>query len=1162
VGESRIGKDQSTAWVTEIAALLLARLGHDFTHYKKGTMIRRIRRRMQACCLDAPADYIKYVKEQPVELDALFRDLLIGVTGFFRDPEAFDALREQVVSPLLDQRNEIDDIRIWVPACANGEEVYSLAILFAEEMEKRGRKQSVQIFATDIDDRAIKQARSGRYRLPSPGLSQERAAKWFTSNGDIYAAIPTIRDMCTFSIHDVLRDAPFSKLDLISCRNLLIYFEPQLQVRALRNFHYALRPNGALFLGASEGVNRDREFFASIDKKHRLFRRCENVASRPETPHRFRPLHSPLSSKAVTLPQAPSARDDHFERSALRALEGFSPAYVIVDQKNDIRRFSGSEAGRFLETSSGHASLNLFTLLRKPLRPAVRAALATMSKTRETVVHDRVAIKIGGESKSVKIIVAPLADDGAQERYTVVAFQEMNAAAPPKDLMSSDEMLRANIQLLEDELFTIKAQLEATVSEYQVVSEEMHAANEEYQSTNEELQSSNEELETNKEEMQSVNEELQTVNSELIGKNELLIRVNSDLKNVLESTDIPTIFLDNDLRIKSFTPGMTEIFHLRDSDCERPIGDIATLLNYTDVPSDAADVLRSLTPRERKVENAKTGAAYIMRIRPYRRVDNLLDGVVVTFVDVTEVRQAEAALRESEQKFRQVADEIPHLVWITQANGYVDWFNQRWHEYTGTTLEQMEGWGWKSVVDPSVLPSVLEAWTRTIAIGEPFDMTFPLRGADGKFRPFLTRVTPLKDAEGKVVQWFGTNTEVSEQKALEEALRRAMAKAQQETAKALRADQAKSKFLAAASHDLRQPVQSLILLMGVIKRQAKDRPQIDQAVDLALASVNSLNELLTGLLDISRLDAGVIQPVMSSVDLGEIVSRLAREYQPRAAAAGLALRCRRRAFHTRTDATLLERILRNLLENALRFTAKGGVLIGLRQRGDKVRIDVIDTGIGIPADKQSEIFEEFRQLDNPARDANLGLGLGLAIVKRLAHLIGAEAQVSSRPGRGARFSLLLPQEQTAPVPVETPSAIDTPGGRILVIEDNATLRMAYEVMLEFSGYEFRSAETGEEALALAAKENWRFDAIVADHRLGAGLTGTETAKEIRRRAGRAIPTLVVTGDTARERLAEVSASGFGILHKPVDTDKLCGTLASLLSGGSSLPPVTTKDQEK
>jgi len=381
-------------------------------------------------------------------------------------------------------------------------------------------------------------------------------------------------------------------------------------------------------------------------------------------------------------------------------------------------------------------------------------------------------------------------------------------------------------------------------------------------------------------------------------------------------------------------------------------------------------------------------------------------------------------------------------------------------------------------------------------------------------------------------------------------LRTAMAKAERASSEALRADRAKSKFLAAASHDLRQPVQSLVLLLSVIKRQLPDTPTAAEAVRLAQDSVKSLTGMLAGILDLSRLDAHVIAPTVSSVDLGEFVNRLACEYRPRAVASGLVMRFAPRAFRASTDAAMLERILRNLIENALRYTARGGILVGLRQRGDRVRIDIIDTGMGIPAAQQTEIFEEFRQLNNPARDSSKGLGLGLAIVARLARLLDAEVQVCSRLDRGSRFSLLLPLDRSAPVVVPVKPTFDNPGGRILVIEDNATVRASYDFMLSVWGYETLSTASGEEALDRAAMENWRFDAIIADHRLGPGLTGVAAVTEIARRAGRPIPTMIVTGDTAVDRLTEISGSGYTLLHKPVDPDELRRALAASLQVGS------------
>jgi PAS domain S-box-containing protein len=512
--------------------------------------------------------------------------------------------------------------------------------------------------------------------------------------------------------------------------------------------------------------------------------------------------------------------------------------------------------------------------------------------------------------------------------------------------------------------------------------------------------------------------------------------------------------------------------------------------------------------------------------------------------DITERKQAELQLAESEARFRAAQDSSldGFIIYepVADKSGRIADFkfvyiNPIAAKFCHRVPAEMEGRLIGDLLPGTKAPGNFIDRTRRIVENGNAEEFLIEYDADGIVACFRNLIAPFG---GYVAVTLRDDTEL-----MRDAKALGVAKAEAE-----RANLAKSKFLAAASHDLRQPVQSLIMLMAVIKRQVADRPKVAQAAQMATESIKSLNEMLTGFLDISRLDAGVVQPVIASVDVSAMASRLAREYQPRAAAEGLALRFRPRDFHARTDAALLERILRNLLENALRYTARGGVLIGLRQRGDRVRLDVIDTGIGIPLDKQAEIFEEFRQLGNPARDSSLGQGLGLAIVARLAKLLKAEVQVNSRPGRGARFSLLLPQVHAAPVAVLSRPAVDHPGGRILVIEDNAAVRQAYEAMLGFSGYEIVSAETGEEALELAAREGWRFDAILADHRLGAGLNGTAAAKEISLRAGRAIPTMVVTGDTAREPLTEISASGFAMLHKPVDADKLCATLASLLSG--------------
>ncbi|MCW2275899.1 PAS domain S-box-containing protein [Rhodoblastus acidophilus] len=517
-------------------------------------------------------------------------------------------------------------------------------------------------------------------------------------------------------------------------------------------------------------------------------------------------------------------------------------------------------------------------------------------------------------------------------------------------------------------------------------------------------------------------------------------------------------------------------------------------------------------------------------------------GLSVYFRDITTQKQAEEALREREADLRAFADAMPQLAWIADEEGSIRWYNRRWYEYTGTTPEQMEGWGWRSVHDPQVLPEVMTRWSTSVATGKPFDMTFPLLGVDGKYRPFLTRAAPQLDARGQVVRWFGSNTEVTEQKQLEAEMRHARAEAE-------RANVAKSKFLASASHDLRQPVQSLVLLLSLVEGQVKDNARAARTVDMMKQAVGGINGLLTAILDISRLDAGIIEPTLEPVPIPAFIDRLAREYRPKASAKGLFLRVRvaGNLCCVSTDAALFERALRNLIENALRYTERGGVLIGARRRGDRIRVDVIDTGVGVPREKQTEIFEEFHQLHNPGRDLERGLGLGLAIVARLSALLGVKVDVSSRVGRGSRFSLSLPDVLCASV--EPPSPDPSPGhlGCVLIVEDNGILRLSLEETVAEWGYKTVSVESGEAAVE-QVEAGARIDAVVTDYRLGAGLNGIQAALEVERLCGHALPKLIVTGDTARERLEEIRASGCDFLHKPVSVEELRRKLAGMFSG--------------
>jgi two-component system CheB/CheR fusion protein len=647
-------RTDAASHLSSIIGALRARSGHDFSEYKEKTLVRRLQRRMQVLQVETPEAYIAQYLDRPEELDLLFRELLIGVTQFFRDTAAFDALDATVLKGLVSGKGADGSVRIWVPGCATGQEAYTIAILLCEAMDKRRPRPKIQIFGTDIDDRAIAVARAGRYRKPVAGLSPERFERWFTQEGDDCHVTPEIREMCVFSNHSVIKDPPFSKLDLISCRNLLIYIDAGMQNRVMRTFHYALKPGGRLFLGSSESVTRSTGLFVATDKKHRIFeRRATAGTSLPDLPSRGLRLETQVTSDV-----RPTAAPDHIEKSARRVMEKYNPPHLVIDRRHQIVRLSGGAMSDYLELAAGVPSFALFDILRKPLRPIVRTVLQDVQASKAAVCHENIAVRIGESSRLVTIIAEPMVDNGAETGFVVLAFQDKGSAASESRKAPTNTKIPDAMQAVEQELQTTRNQLQSTIDELEIAGEEMKSSNEEYQSVNEELQSSNEELETSKEEMQSINEELQTINVEMTSKNDQLMRLNSDIENLLDSTEIATLFLDDQLLVKSFTRGVTDIFHVRDTDIGRPIAEIVSLLDYPDLQRDAKTVLRKLGVFERQVALKDAKMSFVLRIRPYRTIENVIDGVVVTFVDITAREAGDAALRQSQDDLRRLIDSV------------------------------------------------------------------------------------------------------------------------------------------------------------------------------------------------------------------------------------------------------------------------------------------------------------------------------------------------------------------------------------------------------------------------------------------------------------------------------------------------------------------------
>ena len=655
----------------KIFVLLRAQTGHDFSLYKPSTIHRRIERRMAVQQIETFDSYVRYLQQTPSEVDTLFHDLLIGVTSFFRDPEAFKALEEQAIPKILEVKPTAGVIRAWAPGCSTGEEAYSIAILLVERMEALGQSSTVQVFATDIDSRAIAAARVGRYPASiAADISPQRLARFFTleADGSAYRIHKGIRDMLIFSEQDVIKDPPFSKLDLISCRNLLIYMGGELQKMLIPMFHYALNPGGVLFLGTSETVGEFGELFAVLDRKSKVYQRKGNL----DTTQRLAlgPFLPPLTKRGAAFQQttgkaAFQVKLSLRELTEQALLQQVAPAGALVKAQGDILYLHG-RTGMYLEPASGEVGVNnILKMAREGLQRELSTALHKAVVTKEPVRAAGLRVKTNSHFTLVNLVIRPVAADpavAAESPLFLVVFEEASAAEPeaatPAAVSAvpgpegSGSGAEARLATLLEELRTKEDYIQSFREEVETSNEELKSSNEEMQSVNEELQSTNEELETAKEEMQSVNEELATVNTELQTKVLDLSRVNNDMNNLLAGTGIATVFVDLRLRILRFTPAAAQIINLILSDVGRPVGHIVSnLVGYDRLVADAQAVLDTLVPKELTVQT-QMGKWYSMRLQPYRTLDNVIEGAVISFVDITEIVQTREALRSANELLR------------------------------------------------------------------------------------------------------------------------------------------------------------------------------------------------------------------------------------------------------------------------------------------------------------------------------------------------------------------------------------------------------------------------------------------------------------------------------------------------------------------------------
>jgi two-component system CheB/CheR fusion protein len=1132
----------------DIMLILRAKTGHDFRAYKQATVLRRIERRMQVNGLRTIEGYRDFLHEHAYERPALLKDMLISVTNFFRDRDSFEALEREVIPKLFEQSSQETKIRVWSAGCATGEEAYSLAMLLSEGAE--ATSASIQVFATDIDDDAIAHARHGVYpSAAAADITSIRASRFLSRDGDGYRVQKSLREKVLFARHNVLQDPPFSKLDLIVCRNLLIYLNRDVQSHALEMFHFALRPGGYLFLGSSESAEMVSKFFTPVDKKHRIYR-ATAVGRTGIYLHSPTRLPTSVTTAGATATAAAHDRRENTLKEIHRmAVEDRLPPSILVDRDGHVAHMSES-AGVYLRLAGGAPSYQLTTLIVPELRLELRTSLFQATQDSTTVRSRAVDLEREGQMLSVSIEVRPVRDQDQVGGFQLVVFHE----GPPRSAVSpgevDDEQTPILLQL-EEELKRAKEQLQATVEESETSNEELKASNEELQSINEELRSATEELETSKEELQSINEELITVNLELKLKVEETAKANDDLHNLVASTDIATVFVDREMSIKRFTPRAADVFRLIPADIGRSLLDLNHSLDYPDLASDASMAFQSLRTIEREV-GSQDRRWYIARILPYRTAADRIEGAVITFIDITRRRAAEQAARSSEERMRLVADSaLDYAIITTDPEGIItSWSKGAERMFRYSDSDAIGRHANLIFISEDRAQGVFQTeMDRARTQGRATDDRWQIR-ADGE-RIFCSGITTPLNQGGfhgyaKITRDF--TQEKRREREREDLLQ--AEKASREAAQS--AVLMKDEFLAVMSHELKHPLHLILMNAELIARSATvgGDEATQRSADAIRKTVEGQARIIDDLLDLSRLNTGKLALNVSEVNVSDCLRRVAdgmrEELSARSITLSLALPGN--DVMMMADGIRIEQIVWNLLGNALKFTrAHGHVSASLSSTGDQVRLQVTDDGIGISPSLVGRLFEMFEQGSTLKNRSTGGLGIGLALVKQLVDLHGGDVTASSPgPDQGASFTVVLPtsavRQSEAAMMVAARWTPQLVGRRIVVVDDAEELLEPFADLLRQEGATVVTARSGAEALSVLASGD--HDVLLSDIGMP-GMDGHELIETLRSRpATKDIVAVALTGFGRPQDERRALKAGFDAhISKPVSMHTLLAVLA-------------------
>ena len=1183
--------EETGEW-NKILTLMRKIVGVDFTAYKQNTLQRRIARRLVLSKQETMADYYDYLRNHSEEQQALFQDFLIGVTGFFRRPEAFEHFKKKILPRMIKGRPPGEPLRVWVPACSSGQEAYSIAMAFLEFAEEKHLASRLQIFATDLNETALDKARIAFYpKSELHEVSPQRLRRFFIEIPGGQQINKTVREMCVFARQNMISDPPFSRLDLISCRNFLIYVNSTVQEKLMPLFHYALRPGGVLWLGASESVGSSSDLFTVLDR-HSKFYCKEPALSHPQFNVNVSHTPGPVAFDKERLNIRGQSELEAQKAADRVLLARYAPVGVMINANMDILQFRGN-TGPYLELAPGKTTLNLMKMIRGPLLLLLREALLKAKKEEGPVSSETVEIKDGNVSRKVYLEVISLRDSIDQERYFLVLFKTVEEPDPEKNV--SDKIIgrllpqkrlkgkfarsakalggkdpSVQIVRLQNELASTKEYLQSVIDQQAATNEELQSASEEIQSSNEELQSINEELETSKEELQAGNEELTTVNEELNSRNREISQLNNDLTNLFNSVDLPIVMVGSDLQIRRFTAAAAKDLNLSAADTGRSLTAIRSLVELPRLEELVAGVISGRGPNEHVVVD-QHGRWISLCVHPYITVDNKIDGAVISLIDVNTIKRSEQQMKEAWQYAEAIVETVREPLLVLDQDLRIQRANRAFYRTFRTTVAQTEkqrlyelGEGQWDIPELRVpLGNILPH----NAVLEDLEVNPEFKGI-GVRKILINAGQLVNEGNGRKLILLAME-DITEKKRSEQE--HADLLARQQAAEA--ANRAKDEFLAMLSHELRTPLNAMLGWVTMLREGQLTEKDAVRGLEIIERNTRSQSQLVEDLLDISRITTGQLQLKMGPVNLPAVIETALQSLKGTADSKEIRLEVflDSKLQFISGDRQRLDQVVSNLVANAIKFTPNGGwVRVRLVDVDDShAEITVSDSGQGISPGFQPYVFDRFSQADTSITRRHGGLGLGLAIAQHVVMLHGGTIRADSPgEGQGTTFTVRLPlaslrSEASAlphPVPRNRASAQLPPqsrylkGVRVLIVDDEADSREVLALLLERSEAETKSAASVAEALDILAA--WKPAILITDLAMP-GQDGFDLIRKVRaldHSEKRAIPAIALTAYAREEDRQRALSAGFQChAAKPVDPDELISTIVGLVKRRSKSP---------